>query len=234
MRRLATMCQVLKVERSGFYAWLEQPRSTRGRTLHVRNCIHTRSCTVIRICKVDFEAVSDVLIRRADPDEINVLTAIDDDAAMLFMQAGIDVDFPPDHEFLIHERFRLSLTVTSGTALLATDHAREPVGFVALGWLDGGAYIEQLSVRMQAMRRGIGTLLLNAVSALAKANGGWTISLTTYGHLPWNRPFYERNGYTVVPETACGVEIARELEIQRRWLPRPDQRVAMSKSLGSA
>jgi len=49
MRRLATMCQVLKVERSGFYAWLEQPRSTRGRTLHVRNCIHTRSCTVIRL-----------------------------------------------------------------------------------------------------------------------------------------------------------------------------------------
>jgi putative transposase len=29
--RLATMCRVLKVERSGFYAWLKQPQSTRAR-----------------------------------------------------------------------------------------------------------------------------------------------------------------------------------------------------------
>jgi hypothetical protein len=116
---------------------------------------------------MDFEAVADVLIRRADPVEIDVLTAIDDDAAMLFVQAGIDVDFPPDHEFLVRERFRLGLSLAAGTALLATDRALGPVGFVALGCLDGQAYIEQLSVRMQAMRRGIGTLLLGAVSVLA-------------------------------------------------------------------
>jgi GNAT superfamily N-acetyltransferase len=183
---------------------------------------------------MDFEAVVDVRIRRADPVEIDVLTAIDDDAAMLFMQAGINVDFPPDHEFLAHERLRLGLSLAAGTALLATHRALGPVGFVALGCVDGQAYIEQLSVRMQAMRRGIGTLLLGAVAVLAKANGESTISLTTYGHLPWNRRFYEYNGYAVVPEMACGVELARELEFQRRWLPRPDQRVAMRKTLGNA
>jgi len=183
---------------------------------------------------VDLEAVPDVFIRRADPAEIDVLTAIDDDAARLFVQAGIDVDFPPDHEFLIHERHRLSLSLAAGTALLATDRALGPVGFVALGWLDAEAYIEQISVRMQAMRRGFGTLLLDAVSVLAKTTGEGTISLTTYDHLPWNRPFYERNGYAVVPDIECGIEVARELEIQRRWLPRPEQRVAMSKLLGDA
>ena len=29
--RLSTMCRVLKVERSGFYAWLKQPQSMRAR-----------------------------------------------------------------------------------------------------------------------------------------------------------------------------------------------------------
>jgi len=176
-------------------------------------------------------ALSRVRIRTADPSEIDLLAAIDDDATTLFAEAGLDVDFAPDHEFVIHERRSWRACLAAGTTLLANDDRLGPVGFAMLGHLDGEAYIEQLSVRTQAMRRGIGTRLLGAASAMAQAAGERAIVLTTYAHLAWNRPFYERNGYVVCSDHVCGRELARELEMQRRWLPLPEQRVAMRKSL---
>jgi len=177
------------------------------------------------------DAVLSTQIRRADPSEINLLAEIDDNAAALFAEAGLDVDFPPDHEYLIYERHRWSACLSAGRTLLAVDAARGPVGFAMLSYLDGSAYLEQLSVRREAMGRGIGTLLLDKISELARTAGSCAILLTTYGHLPWNRPFYERHGYVAVPDVACGPEIARELEMQRRWLPRPEQRLAMRRML---
>jgi GNAT superfamily N-acetyltransferase len=177
------------------------------------------------------DTATDTHIRRAEPSEIDLLAAIDDDAGTLFAEAGIDVDFPPGHEYLEYERHRWSACLAAGRTLLAVHLRRGPVGFAMLSYLDGYAYVEQLSVQRDAMGRGIGTRLLGAVSELSKAAGDCAILLTTYGHLPWNRPFYERNGYVAVPDVACGPEIARELEMQRRWLPRPEQRLAMRKML---
>ena len=172
--------------------------------------------------------VSRVRIRTAGALDAERLASIDDDAAQLFTQAGLDVDFPPDHPFSIHERNRWAASLTTLLALDATD---EPVGFAMLGRLDGEAYVEQLSVRTAAMRRGIGTCLLNAASAVAEDVGESAILLTTWGHLRWNRPFYERHGFAVLGEDACGPGTLRELEIQRRWLPKPESRIAMRKAL---
>jgi GNAT superfamily N-acetyltransferase len=177
------------------------------------------------------DVLSRIHTRRANLSEIDLLAAIDDDSAMLFVEAGLDVDFPADHEFLLHERRRWRDCLDAGTTLLAIDEQLGPAGFAMLGRLDGEAYIEQLSVRREAMRRGIGTMLLGAVSAMAAAAGERAIWLTTYGHLRWNRPFYARNGYVLLSEDDCGRELAHELEVQRRWLPHPQQRVAMRRSL---
>ena len=173
-------------------------------------------------------------IRRAHPIEIALLGEIDDDASTLFAEAGIDVDFPPDHEYTMYERHRWSASLLAGTTLLAVDALRGPIGFAMLSRLDGHAYVEQLSVRRSAMGRGVGMRLLGAIAELAEAAGHGSIFLTTYGHLSWNRPFYERNGFISIPDRACGPELARELEMQRRWLPRPDQRIAMRRILNDA
>lgn len=173
----------------------------------------------------------EISIRRANPSDIEILAAIDDDATLLFTEAGLDVDFAPDHAFVVYERRRWSACVAAGTTLLALDERRGPVGFVMLGRLDGEAYVEQLSVKIASMRRGIGTRLLAAASAIAGTAGDRAILLTTYAHLPWNRPFYERNGYVALAEGACGIELRQELKVQRRWLPHPEQRIAMRQSL---
>jgi len=47
------------------------------------------------------------------------------------------------------------------------------------------------------MRRGVGSALLTAAENSVRAGGARALWLTTYDHLPSNRPFYERAGYVL-------------------------------------
>lgn len=76
------------------------------------------------------------------------------------------------------------------------------------------------------MRRGIGAMLVRRALGWAAERGG-ALWLTTYAHLPWNRPYYERFGFEVVPEAQCGPQMRACLEAQRGVLPVPHQRIAM-------
>lgn len=172
-------------------------------------------------------------IRGGSVADIDTLCAIDLETAALFEQAGLRMDFPDDHEYSLHERSRWLRCLAARSAVLAVDEAGTVLGFAVAGQLDGEPYLEQLSVRMNVMRRGIGTAVLNAAIGMVRHHGGRAIWLTTYGHLPWNRPFYERNGFTVVPAGGYGNGLALEVEYQRRWLPRPEERVVMRRLLGA-
>jgi GNAT superfamily N-acetyltransferase len=176
----------------------------------------------------------DIAIRTASVAEIDTLCAIDLDAATLFERAGLHLELPSDHEFAVAERSRWLRCLAAGTVLLAMDATSEPIGFAAAGVRDDEPFLDQLSVRTKFMRLGIGTVLLNATARMAKDAGGQALWLTTYSHLPWNRPFYERAGFVAVPECECGPEIFRELGYERRWLPSPEERVVMRKDLGSS
>src|SRR5215469_838243 len=83
------------------------------------------------------------------------------------------------------------------------------------------------------LRRGIGAALLSAAECVAAKTRSRTLWLTTYRHLPWNAPFYEKAGFVTVPVEECGTEILVELLFQRRLLPKPDERVAMRKTLSA-
>lgn len=163
--------------------------------------------------------------------EIDTLCEIDADASALFVEAGLDLDLPPGHEFLVTERSRWLRSLRAGKTLLITGSTGVPLGFAASGVRDGEPYLDQLSVRTHFMRIGLGAALLSATENMARAAGGRALWLTTYRHLPWNRPFYERRGFAVVPETNCGPEMLAELTYERRWLPMPHERVVMKKEL---
>jgi hypothetical protein len=61
--------------------------------------------------------------------------------------------------------------------------------------------------------------------------GDAALWLTTYAHVPWNRPFYESEGFEVVPSKEWPADIAAIIAEQRRWLPAPEQRIAMRRIL---
>jgi GNAT superfamily N-acetyltransferase len=168
--------------------------------------------------------VDDITIRPASPAEIDELCAIDDDACGLYAQAGLAVALGPEHPFSRAERACWTRAAAEGNAFLAVQPDRRSVGLLVMDLVDGAPYLEQLSVRTSAMRRGLGRRLLGYARAWAGQRPLW---LTTYAHLPWNRPFYESAGFVVVPASQCTPGMVAILEDQRRWLPAPDQRIAM-------
>lgn len=166
-------------------------------------------------------------IRSALPADVDLIRLIDDDASTLFAEHGVAIELAPDHPFARTEVARWLASAEQGRAFFALDDAGRPVGFAALDWLDGQPYLDQLSVRRRAMRRGVGARLLQHAEDWARSLAARELWLTTYAHLPFNRPYYERRGYVVMPEEACGPGIVHHLQEQRRHLPAPQQRVAM-------
>src|SRR5262249_46822205 len=142
-------------------------------------------------------------IRMGSTRDIDGLVEIDSDASVLFERAGLRLDFPAEHEVAMAERGRWLRCLSAGTLLIAVDAFGKHVGFAAVGMLDREPYLDQLSVRVSAMGRGIGTELLRASVRMAAEAGGRSLWLTTYGHLSWNRPYYERHGFVLVPPEQC-------------------------------
>lgn len=163
-------------------------------------------------------------LRAARADELAQLVAIDDDASTLYSEAGTPLVLAADHPFAQAEASRWAAAIAHGRAQVAVNAAHRPIGFATLALVDGEPYLDQLSVRREAMRRGVGTALLEHAIAWSAERRLW---LTTYAHLPWNRPFYERHGFVAVADRDCGRELLALLEQQRAVLPDPDQRIAM-------
>ena len=172
-------------------------------------------------------------MRVAAPSEFDTLYDIDLDSSALFERAGLHMDFPDDHEFALAERHRWTEALSAGTTLLAVDTQGDPIGFAAVGAIDGEPYLAQLSVRVRCMQRGVGSALVEAAARMISEFGAPALWLTTYAHLPWNRPFYQRRGFDLVPDDQCGAGMTRQLFLERRWLPRPEERVAMRRTMGA-
>jgi GNAT superfamily N-acetyltransferase len=179
----------------------------------------------------DFSSLEHHRLRAGRSGELATLVAIDDDACALFVQAGFDVDFPPEHPYTAAERSRWQRLLDADQVIVATSSGGTATGFAALDVVDGEAYLEQLSVRCAYMRRGLGAALIAAAVAAALRTGASVLWLTTYDHLAWNRPYYERQGFRCIADAECDAGLRATLEHQRVWLPYPRQRVAMRLKL---
>ncbi len=163
-------------------------------------------------------------LRAARADELDRLISIDEDACTLFVEVGRDVEPSLLNPFVVAEHARWRESLVYGRVVVAVTREDEPIAFASLGVVDGEPLLQQLSVRRAWMRRGIGRALVgHAVHSIA----GAPLWLTTYADLPWNRPAYERMGFSCVDDARCGDEMRRILEEERRVLPAPEQRVAM-------
>lgn len=169
------------------------------------------------------------VIRQASAEEIDEMVSIDLDACTLYVEAGLDADLGPEHPYSIAERACWTRCARTGNAFLASLTNDVPVGLLVMDRIDDVPYLEQVSVRRAAMGQGLGRRLLEHAIQWAGREPLW---LTTYAHVPWNRPFYERHGFVIIPESACPAGVVAILSDQRRALPAPGERIAMRRAVG--
>ena len=168
--------------------------------------------------------MEELSLRIAKSDDLQILVAIDDEASELYAKAGLKFEFEKDHPFVVAEKLRWANAIEKGLAHVAVNNKDTPIAFSTLSYVDGEPYLDQIAVLLSYMRCGVGASLLNHAISWSSGRPLW---LTTYAHLPWNRPYYERHGFVTINEGECGAELCAVLQEQRAALPEPDQRIAM-------
>ncbi len=155
----------------------------------------------------------------ASKEDIPLLAAIEEGADTLFHEKGI-TEMPP-----------AASVEKLSQALQLLIIGSPPVGFALIEEVGSNAHLEQLSVEPSAMGHGLGTKLLHAACKWAKQQGYPAITLMTFRDIPWNAPFYARNGFQEVTEPSPAIQklIKHEKELGMHKL---GARVAMMKGLG--
>jgi GNAT superfamily N-acetyltransferase len=105
-----------------------------------------------------------------------------------------------------------------------------PVGFAHVEAIDTGtAHLEEIDVLPEHGRRGLGTRLVTEVCGWAASAGYDAVTLTTFSDVPWNRPFYERLGFRVVPDADLPAALRVIADDERRRGLDPSRRVVMER-----
>ena len=196
------------------------PRGTEGVRLELadgsRVLLATRHADQV-LTTLGAEPEAPAEIRVADPDELGALAEIDDRADSLFRVSGLDL--PEFERSADHPAVKRVLVI-----------GKPAVGFVELCEVDGEGYLAELAVLPGHMRRGHGTALVRAACDWAREQGYPAITLTTFGEVAWNAPFYQRLGFVEVAEPSDGLAKIRAYEVEV-GLDAVSPRVAMRLAL---
>ena len=166
-------------------------------------------------------------IRPGRESELDLVAEIDKDACTAYvdLDSALDVELPAGHPYALAELARWNEILRAGDLFFVCSPAGEPIGFAALCQVDGLPFLDQLSVRRAAMRQGVGRSLMAFAQHWSAPKG--ELWLTTYGHVPWNSPWYGRVGFVRVPESEWGPELRAIVQNERRALPCPGERIVM-------
>ena len=89
--------------------------------------------------------------------------------------------------------------VEAGGSWVAEDPAGHIVGFACARLADQALHLHEISVRQEAQGQGVGRRLLQQVVDAGRCAGVRELTLTTFVDVPWNAPFYQRMGFTLLP-----------------------------------
>ena len=135
-------------------------------------------------------------IRPARFEELPLLSQIENSAAALFLDtpyAFLVNDEPLSLDF-VQQQFH------ARRVWVAVDCQDSVVGYAVAREVDETLYLQQIDVKPEHGRRGIGTALVNTVCDWAKQQGYEIVSLSTFRDISWNAPFYSKLGFHPIDE----------------------------------
>jgi GNAT superfamily N-acetyltransferase len=157
-------------------------------------------------------------VRPARPQDLTKMRELERAAGAAFRTLGMAAvadDEPPS----IGE---LTTFQQDGRAWVITDDSDCPVAYLLLDVVEGNAHVEQVSVHPDHARGGLGKTLLDTATAWAQQRGLAALTLTTYAHVPWNAPYYQRLGFQVMtedqmPEGLCRIRDQEQARGLAKW-----------------
>jgi len=170
---------------------------------------------------------SEITIGLARPEDVECLPDIELRAATLFSPE----DLAPEHASESTPLSDYVAAQASGLLLVARGVHDRVVGFAHLEWIDEVAHLEELDVEPEMGRRGIGRRLVEAACELARSEGSDRITLSTFRDVPWNAPFYERLGFSAIPDDDLGPGLRARRDREAADGLDPAKRVMMSRRL---
>lgn len=158
-------------------------------------------------------------------DELERLRSIERDAGEAFAAIGMT---------RMGEALRLEELEafrSAGGAWVAVNDDDAPVAYLLSAAVDNCAHIEQVSVARSHARRGVGAALIEHLATIARGDGRPALTLTTFRDVPWNAPYYQRLGFTIVEPRDQGPELAALVVRETSSIPGRSPRVAMRRPL---
>jgi GNAT superfamily N-acetyltransferase len=168
-------------------------------------------------------------VRPAAADDVERVQAIGVAAGRRFSQVddpriAACADDPPLDPHDLHT------WITEGRAWVAVS-GRDVCGFVLVDVVDQNAHVEEIAVHPDRQGRGVAVQLLDAVDRWARAQGRHALTLTTFAAVEWNRPYYERRGFRVLPDADIGPELRRKVAEEHAHGLLAELRVCMSRAV---
>ncbi len=164
-----------------------------------------------------------IAIELARQEHLADIPGIELAGATLFTEA----DLPQEVRYRVTGGTDLRHAFNEDRLWVATHQSGQAVGFAMAEVVDRQAYLTEIDVLPAFGRQGIGTRLVHAVVEWAGACDFDSLSLITFRHLPWNAPFYEKLGFSIVDFAEHGPELLGLMEEERQVGINMDNRVAM-------
>ena len=133
-------------------------------------------------------------IQHADSNHIPLLNEIELAAATIFPPGSIP-------EYVFTDKLPLDdlhAAMDRDMLWVVLDGEKTPVGYALLQLIDGCALLAQMDVHPEHGQKGVGTALLRRVIEEVGDMGLDAVYLTTFSHIKWNAPFYEKHGFRIL------------------------------------
>lgn len=152
------------------------------------------------------------LIRQAEKSDAKNLLAIECSAAQIFRghtKFGwiADGDVQTEQEYLGYIQQRM--------AWVAVDNDDQPIGFINTQKLGNSLHIAEVSVAQSWQGKGVGRALILHVIDYALQKSFDNITLTTFRDIPWNAPYYQRLGFSIIESSdlSCTLKSILQQEV---------------------
>jgi GNAT superfamily N-acetyltransferase len=177
-----------------------------------------------------------VRIREGSPEEVPLLAPIDLSANPLFVEWG-HPEFMGDYESIPDD---VALKAIAEGRLLICELMTPGGTNELVGWVvmfdrpNGETSIGQISMHADYMGKGYGGSLLQAAIDRCRRLERTAIVLNTQTDVPWNRPWYERFGFVVVPRSEWDLDMheaeREQTEAGLDWSTRVHMRLVLHET----